>query len=526
MATILRFSFSKKDWSNNEQAEFARAAALLRRSGLQIVCEWGLSDEGDPWTIFLRQDTGDVIVHIAKIDGRIFAASTASGDVVAGANLRNVMDRIVRSQPLVLLPPDQGGQIHLHPATVLLAFIATAYAWSQKDDDSQRHEWRVGSNGAVEVELRGDAAPSPGANLLRDAALFKSELNRLGIDARFALSDSMALAAATAALALAVTISDTFRLDVGMPLGELEEFRQAPELRAAPASHDGDASQAGGHAPVTLVADGAPRDDSDGPQVRPAPEPAHVSTSTSPTSTDIADGHIQVDHTPSSDHAPAPIEPTTSIPVILDIATSSLRNDGPVVPTTDKATAAVQNDLPAMHGASFVLAPDAAGQLLALVFGVKDASDLPASVTVATVEQEFSASHTNGAVLSGPSPAVPGGPATSVASGYQLLAEIASFAFNPAHELSTPPAELQIFQQTLAAQPFLPTTNKILIIDTPDLHADIFKFSGGLAMMSQQTAEKLLPGVPMTAQSELPLSDGTVLKLIGVIDLHPDLHLS
>ena len=131
MATILRFSFAtKRDWSNIEQAEFARAAALLRRSGLQIACEWGLSDEGDPWTIFLRQDTGDVIAHIARIDGRLFAASTVSGDVVAGPTLRSVMDKIVRSQPLVMLPPDQSGQIHLHPATVLLAFVATAFVWS------------------------------------------------------------------------------------------------------------------------------------------------------------------------------------------------------------------------------------------------------------------------------------------------------------------------------------------------------------------------------------------------------------
>jgi hypothetical protein len=524
MATILRFSFTiKRDWSNIEQAEFARAAALLRRSGLQIACEWGLSDEGDPWTVFLRQDTGDVIAHIAKIDGRILAASTASGDVVAGPNLRSVMDKIVRSQPLVMLPPDQSGQIHLHPATVLLAFIATAFVWSQKNDDSQRHEWCVGPNGAVEAELRGHAAPAPGSNLLRDAVLSKSELSRLGFEVRFALSDSMVLAAATAALALAAT--DTFHLDVGTLLGGLKEFGQAPEVWATPAQHDGDVPQLGDRAPVFFTADTALRDENGAPHLRTIPESTHVSATISPALSDSNDSHIQVDHAPGSDHTPMPIEPENFLPVIFGIDANTSKNAAPTASGADGASAPTHDDLPT-HGMSFVVAPAAAGQLLALVFGVRDASDLPASVTATAVEHEFNGPPTDGAALGGLSPTPPVGAAESAANGYQLLAEIASFAFNPAHELSPPPAELQVFQQTLAAQPFLPTTNKILIIDTPDLQADLFKFSGSLAMMSQHTVEKLLPGVPMTAQTELPLSDGTVLKLIGVIDLHPDPHLS
>src|SRR3954469_12013279 len=111
MAAILRITFPlKRDWSSAEQAEFLRAAAILRRTGLPIACERGLTDEGDPWTIFLREDTGDVIVHIAKIDGRIYASSTASGDLVAGFGLRAVMDRIVQTQPLILPPSDQGSR--------------------------------------------------------------------------------------------------------------------------------------------------------------------------------------------------------------------------------------------------------------------------------------------------------------------------------------------------------------------------------------------------------------------------------
>ena len=80
MVTILPFvSASRKGWSQAEHAEFARATMVLRGTGLPVITESGLSDEGDPWTIFLREDTGDVVVHICKIDGRVVAASAASG---------------------------------------------------------------------------------------------------------------------------------------------------------------------------------------------------------------------------------------------------------------------------------------------------------------------------------------------------------------------------------------------------------------------------------------------------------------
>jgi hypothetical protein len=38
--------------------------------------------------------------------------------------------------------------------------------------------------------------------------------------------------------------------------------------------------------------------------------------------------------------------------------------------------------------------------------------------------------------------------------------------------------------------------------------------------MSETAAAKLLPYTELHAQAELPLSNGTSLKLIGVIDLH------
>jgi hypothetical protein len=529
MATILRFSFTtKKEWSNAEQAEFARAAALLRRSGLQIACEWGLSDEGDPWTIFLRQDTGDVIVHVAKIDGRLFATSTASGDVVVGPNLRSVMNTIVRSQPLVLPPSDQASQIHLHPATVLLAFIATAFVWSQKDSDAPTYEWRVGPDGAIDVERIAHGHNSPG-NLLRDAALSKEEISRFGLDARFALSDSMTLAAATAALALAVVSHDAFSFDLGMPLAELEEFRQAPEFTMALAPRDGDAPHvADGADPLTLTlaSDLALHDETDATPARHVPEPSHGSAPSGPAFSEPGNGHSQVDLASASDRATGVGDSVSPIQIVPGIEPRMAKDAAPPAPAVE-ATAA-HDDLRPTHGASFVFAPDSGGQLLALVFGVKDASDIPASLITSAIEHGRDPAPGNAAGLSGPP--LPEGPGATSSStpdnGYHLLAEIVSFAWNPAHELSPPPAELQLFQQALVAQPFLPNANKVLIIDMPDLQADIFKFSGGLAMMSQKTAEKLLPDVTMSAQSQLSLSDGSVLKLIGVIDLHPDPHLS
>lgn len=136
-ATILPFAprrVAPGQWHPHEIAECYRIIDLLGRSGLLVSLETGTSDEGDPWLVFLRGDTQDVIAHLARIDDWVIAASVANDGVFRGRSLRDVLSLIVRTQPLVVSPGSSGDRVFMHPAAVLAAFVATALAVSVHGD--------------------------------------------------------------------------------------------------------------------------------------------------------------------------------------------------------------------------------------------------------------------------------------------------------------------------------------------------------------------------------------------------------
>lgn len=119
---------SPRGWRPSEIAEVYRVIDLLGRAGLPVFMESGRSDEGDPWLVVIREDTQEAIVHIARIDDRIVAASVANDRVFTGATLEAALQNVLGTQPLVL--PSGGARLFLHPATILAAFVATALAHS------------------------------------------------------------------------------------------------------------------------------------------------------------------------------------------------------------------------------------------------------------------------------------------------------------------------------------------------------------------------------------------------------------
>ena len=119
---------SPRSWQPGEIAEVYRVIDLLGRAGLPVLMESGRSDEGDPWLVVMREDTQEVIVHIARIDGRIVAVSVANDRVFTGVTLESALQSVLGTQPLVL--PSGGTRLFLHPATILAAFVATALAHS------------------------------------------------------------------------------------------------------------------------------------------------------------------------------------------------------------------------------------------------------------------------------------------------------------------------------------------------------------------------------------------------------------
>src|SRR5579883_638931 len=124
----------QRPWQNHELAELYRAVDILKKAGLPIETDMGMSDEGEPWFAFCRADNGEVIVHCARINGLFVASSVTIDQTFKGTNFREVIDSIVRYEPLKLPLNTAGSRLTLHPIMVLAAFVATALLFAQKAD--------------------------------------------------------------------------------------------------------------------------------------------------------------------------------------------------------------------------------------------------------------------------------------------------------------------------------------------------------------------------------------------------------
>ena len=137
------------DWSQRELAEFYRVEDALTKSGVVISTDRGLTDEGEPWFVFFRQDDQEVIAHFARIGGEYVVASNFTEAVFRGRNFQTLVRELLDSHPYVL-PKQHSSRstVFLHPATLLAALVVTGYVKSSElnatADDGSRPEKSFG----------------------------------------------------------------------------------------------------------------------------------------------------------------------------------------------------------------------------------------------------------------------------------------------------------------------------------------------------------------------------------------------
>lgn len=68
------------DWTATERARLEDLADRLASGGVHVEVIFGATDEGDPWCVVTDAD-GDVLIHVARIDGR-FVVHSAIDDAV------------------------------------------------------------------------------------------------------------------------------------------------------------------------------------------------------------------------------------------------------------------------------------------------------------------------------------------------------------------------------------------------------------------------------------------------------------
>jgi hypothetical protein len=194
-----------RGWTNQELAEFYRVADSLSQAGLPVDTDFGLSDEGEPWFAFYHPDTADVVAHFARIDGRFVAAGAALHEVVDGRDLREIIDRLLRTRPL-MMPIGNGrggGNLLLHPAIVLTAFVATALFSMQEAEAAPLGNGEGGTRhtAAGSAEKPAKAAPTLIQKLLAGAG---GETSNQKHNTAEALSQGLQQAALQAAIGFAI----------------------------------------------------------------------------------------------------------------------------------------------------------------------------------------------------------------------------------------------------------------------------------------------------------------------------------
>ncbi|MCC7269026.1 MAG: hypothetical protein IT546_17020 [Caulobacteraceae bacterium] len=117
-----------RDWSQQELAEFYRVENALIQAGMRIETDRGVTDDGEPWFAFCREDDGEVFIHFARIGGQYIIASSAYEGVIKGWDFASLVRELIARHPLVQLgPARRPTNLFMHPAALLIAVVGTAF---------------------------------------------------------------------------------------------------------------------------------------------------------------------------------------------------------------------------------------------------------------------------------------------------------------------------------------------------------------------------------------------------------------
>lgn len=78
------------DWTAAERARLQELADRLAAGGVEVEAIFGATDEGDPWCVVTDGD-GDVLIHVARIDGKFVVHSAVDDAVSESADLHVVL---------------------------------------------------------------------------------------------------------------------------------------------------------------------------------------------------------------------------------------------------------------------------------------------------------------------------------------------------------------------------------------------------------------------------------------------------
>ncbi|MDZ4373734.1 MAG: hypothetical protein U1C74_20255 [Phenylobacterium sp.] len=90
------------DWSASERARLESLADQLGAAGVRVEVIFGATDDGDPWCV-VTDDSGDVLIHVARIGGRFVVHSAVDDAVGESVDLHTALrDRLMATEEAIV----------------------------------------------------------------------------------------------------------------------------------------------------------------------------------------------------------------------------------------------------------------------------------------------------------------------------------------------------------------------------------------------------------------------------------------
>jgi len=121
-------------WSNQELADLYRTQRILSLAGVTTQVDHGLTDEGDPWFVFMDSQN-EVLIHFSRFDGFYLVTSQMQEAPIRGDSLHDLVAEFSRrvqpvaqaGQNVVSIAKRNRDVVFIHPAAALAALVWSVY---------------------------------------------------------------------------------------------------------------------------------------------------------------------------------------------------------------------------------------------------------------------------------------------------------------------------------------------------------------------------------------------------------------
>lgn len=88
--TVLRFTGSREDWTEQEQGALDRLREAFAEGRFEVECSH--TEEGEPWCIVHDRQHDRIVLHIARIRGQYVLVRPDTGSIKRTTTIETIID--------------------------------------------------------------------------------------------------------------------------------------------------------------------------------------------------------------------------------------------------------------------------------------------------------------------------------------------------------------------------------------------------------------------------------------------------